>query len=481
MATKRQTKVKTKKIKKLLIANRGEIALRVIRAARDLGIKTVAIYSRADEGSLPVRMADERVFIGQSRAKESYLNLENVIAAAIQTGADAVHPGYGFFAENAEFAAAVVKEKMLFVGPTPEVISLMGDKEQARHIAKKVKVPIVPGTDGNITIKEAKQFAKEVGFPVIIKAVAGGSGRGMRIVEKASELEEKLTQAQAEALASFNNASVFIEKFLKTPRHIEVQVAADNYGNTVSVGDRECSVQRRHQKLIEEAPAPRLHKSVREKLHKAAVQLTKKVKYTGVGTIEFLVDGGESAKDKFYFLEMNTRIQVEHPVTEEVTGVDLVRLQLEIAEGKKLPFKQKDIVTDGHAIEFRVNAEVPSEGFMPAVGKICYIHPASGPGVREDSWVEAGTEVSLFYDSLLSKLIIKGNTREEAIIRAQRALDEYVLEGVETNLGFHRFLVREPVFVNAELDVYWVSREYKGQTRPGKMVGPLLLTVPKEQ
>ncbi len=465
----------SKKITRVLVANRGEIAVRIIRCARDCGIESVAVYSDADEGALHARLADRRIALGGSGAKDSYLNLEKLIAAAIQSGADAVHPGYGFFAENAEFAAAVRKAGMAFIGPSPEVIALMGDKHRAREQAKSSGVPVVPGTDAGPDAAAIIKFAKGAGYPVMIKAVAGGSGRGMRLVEKDEDVARLLEEARAEAEAGFKNPEVIVEKFITRPRHIEIQVFGDAQGKVVHFGERECSLQRRRQKIVEEAPAPRFHPALRKRMCEAAVKLAKDVKYTGAGTMEFLVEGGEDADSPFYFLEMNTRIQVEHPVTEAVTGVDLVKLQFQVAQGEPLGLAQKDIEFTGHALEFRVYAEDTAKEFRPATGKLRYFAPPSGPGVRVDSWVESGSRISAFYDSLLAKLIVSGATRDEALKRARRALSEFVVEGFENTLGFHRWLLEQEVFSAGGLDITWIEREYRGQKRSAHSVGPLRL------
>ncbi len=462
-------------LKRVLIANRSEIAVRVIRAARDMGIESVAVYSDADEGALHVRLADKRIALGGSSAKDTYLNRDKIINAAIQSGADCVHPGYGFFAENADFATAVKAAGLTLIGPSPEAIALMGDKDQARKVAEKHSVPIVPGSTTGVDLKTFKSLAEKIGYPVMIKAVAGGSGRGIRVAEKAEELESKIAEVEREALAAFGNKEIILEKFIVKPRHIEVQVFGDTHGNVVHFCERECSLQRRHQKVVEEAPAPNLHPELRERICKAAVAMAQAVNYVGAGTVEFLVEGGTEAKSNFYFLEMNTRIQVEHPVTEMVTGVDLVKLQFLVAMGEKIGLSQKDIKATGHALEFRVNAENPAENWSPTAGKILYVSRAGGPGVREDGWIESGSRVSTFYDSLLSKVIVYGATREEALTRARRCLNEYVVEGLETTLGFHRWVLKQPPFIEGQVDVKWIEREYRGELVPASSVGPLEL------
>ncbi len=466
---------------RLLIANRGEIAVRIIRAARDLGIETVAVYSDVDRGALHVRLADHKVALLGSHARETYLDCDKLVSAAIQSGADAVHPGYGFFSENATFAQRVCEAGLCFVGPTPETIALMAAKDEARRRVASFGVPLVPGSDAIVDEKEALRIAAKIGYPVLVKAAAGGGGRGMRVVEGAEQLVQRLEEARREAEAAFGNDAVFIEKFIAEPRHIEVQVFGDRFGNLLHLWERECSVQRRHQKLVEESPAPNLHPELRTKILTAALLAAQSVNYLGAGTVEFLVDGGGKTRNSpFYFLEMNTRIQVEHPVTEMVTGTDLVKLQLQVARNEPLPFGQEDVEIQGHAIEYRVYAEDPQAAFAPTAGKIRYLSRSFGPGVREDSWVEAGTKVSTWYDSLLSKLIVYGTTREDALARSKRALDEYLIEGVPTTLEFHRWLLREPDFIRGMVDVRWIDRHYSGETRGPSVVGPLSLGEPIE-
>lgn len=470
-----------KPIRKLLIANRGEIAVRIIRAARALGIKTVAVLSDADMGVLHARLADEKILLGGVRAADTYLNAEKLIQAAVSSGADAIHPGYGFLSENSNFAKMVESAGLNFVGPAAAVMALMGDKGQARAKAKELGVALIPGSAPGMPVKDLKKFAAQIGYPVIFKASAGGSGRGMRVVRSENELEEKHNEASSEALAAFGNGEVFLEKFLENPRHIEVQVFGDSHGNYLHFFERECSVQRRHQKLIEEAPACRLHPDVRARLHKDALTLARAVKYENSGTVEFLVEGGEQANSPHYFLEMNTRIQVEHPVTEIVTGVDLLQLQLKVAGGEPIGFSQSDLSARGHAIEFRIYAESPEKNFAPTSGEIRYISRPGGPGIREDSWVEAGTKISPYYDALLSKIIVSANSREEAINRARAVLDEYVLEGIENTLGFHRWILTQPIFCKGLVDVYWINREYHGETSSRRRgVGPVSLPPPYE-
>ncbi len=459
----------------MLVANRGEIAVRIIRAARELGIESVAVYSEADQGSLALRLADHAIALGASSARESYLNQEKIIEAAIQSGADCLHPGYGFFAENAEFASAVLREGITFIGPSPEVIELMAGKDKAREVAQRSGAPVVPGGAVKPDAASFKKQAKEIGYPVMLKAVAGGSGRGMRLVRSEAELESACIEAKKESLASFGNDEMLIEKFIEHPRHIEVQVFADSHGNVVHLAERDCSIQRRHQKLVEEAPAPHLHAKVREGLQQTAVDLCKEVGYQGAGTIEFLVENGHEATGSFYFLEMNTRIQVEHPVTEEVFGVDLVKEQFKVASGEKLSFAQKDLIVSGHSMEFRVYGEDASAQFKPATGTVVYVSRPGGRGVREDSWVEAGSKLSAYYDSLLSKIIVTAPSRQEVIARAKQVLGEYVLEGLPTTLGFHRWLLEQKEFEEITYDVTWLERNYQGQELHGHGLGPLQL------
>lgn len=438
--------------KKVLIANRGEIALRIIRVCKQWGIKTVAVYSQADRDSLHVKFADEAVCIGPPPGKESYLKIPRIIAAAEITGADAIHPGYGFLAENASFAEICKTSGVKFIGPSPDMITAMGDKAFAKETMKKAGVPVVPGSDGVVNdVEEAKRVAKEMGFPVIIKAVAGGGGRGMRIVREESDLENAFKTAQHEAEQGFSNASVYIEKFVEQPRHIEVQVFGDQHGNVIHFGERDCSVQRRHQKLIEESPSPFVDETLRTKMGEAAVKGCKAVNYEGAGTIEFLVD-----KDKnFYFMEMNTRIQVEHPVTEEVTGHDLIKLQLRVAAGEKLP--RKKIRHEGHAIECRINAEDPANNFLPSPGRVTDFHMPGGFGVRVDTHCYAGYVVPPFYDSLIAKLIVYAQTREGAIQKMAGALDEFTVEGIKTTIPFHRQVMRNEKFESGKFDTSFLD------------------------
>lgn len=442
--------------KKVLIANRGEIALRVIRACRELGVETVAVYSEADRESLHVRFADDDVCIGPAPSRLSYLRIPQIIAAAEITGADAIHPGYGFLAENAEFAEKCAASNITFIGPTGEQIRQMGDKATARRLAAEAGVPTVPGSKGTIEDPdEALTVADEIGFPVIIKATAGGGGKGMRIARDAEDFQQLFGLAQNEALAAFGNGSVYVEKYLEQPRHVEIQVLGDTHGTVVHLGERDCSVQRRHQKLIEESPSPALTVAGRTAMGDAAVRLAKNIGYVGAGTIEFLLD----RDSKFYFMEMNTRIQVEHPVTEMVTSFDLVKEQIRIAAGEMCSFKGNGQRLRGHAIECRVNAEDPYRNFQPSPGTITAYHPPGGPGVRVDTHVYAGYTVPPFYDSLLAKVIVHGNDREEALLRMGQALDSFILEGVTTTIPFLARVIRHPAFARGDVDTRFLERE----------------------
>ncbi len=441
-------------LKKVLVANRGEIALRVIRACRELGVPSVAVYSGADEEALHVRLADEAVHIGPPKAQKSYLNIEAILEAAKETGADAVHPGYGFLAENAGFAAACSGAGLAFVGPSAEAIEKMGDKSAARRIAREAGVPIVPGTEGNASPAEALERAEEIGFPVMVKAAAGGGGRGIRVVESAGELEEAVRAASREAAAAFGEGSVYLEKFLVDPRHVEVQVMGDGEGNVVHFYERECSMQRRRQKILEEAPSPGISPATREAITAAAVRLAEEASYANAGTAEFLVDQDES----FYFIEMNTRIQVEHPITEEITGVDLVKEQLKVAAGEGLSLKQDEIPLSGHAIEFRINAEDPENNFFPSPGEVTGVEVPGGPGVRVDTAVFAGYQIPPFYDSMVSKLVVRGADRHEALARGGRALEEYRLEGIKTTIPLHLRLLREEAFLSGRYGTGYLEK-----------------------
>jgi acetyl-CoA carboxylase, biotin carboxylase subunit len=442
----------TSLFKKILIANRGEIALRVIRAARELGIKTVAVYSEADRDSLHVKFADEAVCIGPPPSKESYLNIPRLIAAAEVTDADAIHPGYGFLAENANFADICASSGIVFIGPEPDAITSMGDKAFAKETMKKAGVPVVPGSEGVISdLNNAKKVALEIGFPVIIKATAGGGGRGMRIVRAMSELENAYLTASHEAETAFSNASVYIEKYIEEPRHVEIQIMADKYGMVTHFGERDCSIQRRHQKLVEESPSPALTPEIREAMGAAAIKGAKSVKYLGAGTVEFLLD-----KDKrFYFMEMNTRIQVEHPVSEEVMGVDLLKMQIKMAAGERL--KKAQVKPQWHVIECRINAEDPAAGFRPSPGKITSLHLPGGFGIRIDTHIYSGYVIPPYYDSLIAKLIVKGKTREEAITKMYHALDEFVIEGIKTTIPFHKKLMLNEKFKSGNFDTGFIE------------------------
>jgi acetyl-CoA carboxylase, biotin carboxylase subunit len=441
-------------IKKILIANRGEIAVRVIRACKELEIATVAVHSTADNESMHVRLADESICIGSQKAQDSYLNIPSLISAIEITGADAVHPGYGFLSENYKFAEILEQHKIKFIGPSSELIRKMGDKIEAKKIAKSLGLPIVSGSETGIKdISEAIKISKEIGFPVLIKAAGGGGGKGMRIVHSEDKLEENIKIAQTEAKKFFNNDEVFIEKFFENPRHIEVQILSDGKDNTVHLGERDCSVQRRYQKIIEESPCPVINDEQRKYLLDVSVNAISKLGYEGAGTLEFIYDKG-----KFYFLEMNTRLQVEHPVTEEVTGIDLVKRQIEIASTGKLNLQQKDIIFFGHAIECRINAEDPSKDFLPSAGTIKTYNQPSGPGTRVDSCVFQGCKIPPYYDSLVAKLICHGRDRSSAISRLKRSLDEFVIEGVSTTIDLHKKILRNEDFINSKYDVNWLSK-----------------------
>ena len=440
---------------KVLIANRGEIALRITRACHELGIRTVAVYSEADRESLHVRFADEDVCIGPPQASESYLNVPRIISAAEVTGAEAIHPGYGFLAENAEFSEICQRSDIVFIGPTPDQIRSMGDKATARRTMMAAGVPVVPGTEGLVkTEEEAQSAAEEIGFPVMIKASAGGGGKGMRIAPDAESFLQLLQAAQNEARAAFGNAGVYLEKCIVRPRHVEFQVFGDVQGRVVHLGERDCSIQRRHQKLIEEAPSPALTPELRAEMGETAVKAAAAIGYVGAGTVEFLLD----QDGHYYFIEMNTRIQVEHPVTEVTTGFDLVKEQIRVAAGEPLSFPDIHLAHRGHAIEFRINAEAPDRNFAPSPGQIATFHPPGGPGVRLDTHVYTGYYVPPFYDSLLAKLIVSGNTREEAIVRARNALDSFVIEGVDTTISYLSEITRDEGFLSGDLDTGFVER-----------------------
>jgi len=440
--------------KKILIANRGEIALRIIRACKEMGIKTVAVHSTADANSLHVRFADESVCIGPPKSADSYLNVPSIISAAEITDAEAIHPGYGFLAENASFAEICNSTGMRFIGPSPESIKQMGDKARARATAIKAGVPVLPGSDGVVTEENsAIEIARELGFPVIVKAAAGGGGKGMRVVMDESEFANAFVMAQTEALAAFSNADVYIEKYITTPRHIEIQLMADEKGNTVYLGERECSIQRRHQKLIEEAPSVTVDAVLRKQMGEMAVAIAKTVKYRNAGTIEFLMDEDR----KFYFMEMNTRIQVEHPVTEMVTGIDLVKEQIRVAAGMPLSFTQDQVRIQGHSIECRINAEDP-EKFTPSPGTITAFNPPGGPGVRVETAAYTQYVIPPYYDSMIAKLVVHAETRMDAISRMQRALNEFIIEGVKTTIPMHQKILSDPDFQSGDISTKFMER-----------------------
>ena len=438
---------------KVLIANRGEIALRIHRACREMGIHTVAVHSTADADAMHVRLADESVCIGPPPAKDSYLNIPAILTAATITGADAIHPGIGFMSENANFAEMVEEHGFTFIGPTPEHIRIMGDKVTAKQTVKGLGLPTVPGSEGAVTsVEDALKNAEAIGYPVLIKAAAGGGGKGMKVAENKEGLEEAYQLARGEARAAFGNDEVYMEKYLKQPRHIEVQLLGDTHGNAVHFGERDCSIQRRHQKVIEEAPSPGLNNTEREKIGALAAKVIQKLGYRGVGTIEFLYEHGQ-----FYFIEMNTRLQIEHTITEMITGIDLVREQIRVAAGLPLSLKQKDIVFNGHAIECRINAENP-ETFLPSPGKISGYHPPGGLDVRVDSALYDGYRVPSNYDSMIAKLIVHGANRNECLLRLRRALEEFVIGGIDTTLPLHRRLISQPDFINGDYDIHWLEK-----------------------
>ena len=446
--------------KKVLIANRGEIAVRIIRACRELGIHTVTVYSTADKHALHAKIADEAVCIGPAATKDSYLNAAAIIEACKMTGAEAVHPGFGFLSENADFAELCLKNNIVFIGPRPESIRMLGDKAAAKETMKAAGVPVIPGSDGAVTDMEAaRKLCNEIGCPLMVKASAGGGGRGIRLVERPEDLEAAITAAKQEALNFFGNDEVYMEKFIVNPKHIEVQILADSYGNTVYLGERDCSMQRRNQKVLEETPSPIMTPELRAKMGKAAVAAAKACGYTNAGTIEFLVD----ADRNFYFMEMNTRIQVEHPITEAVTGIDLVKQQILIADGEKLPFAQEDITIRGHAIECRINAENPALNFRPSPGQITALHIPGGPGIRVDSSAYQGYTIPPYYDSMIAKLIVHAPTREEAIAKMKWALAEFIVDGVDTNIDFQLSLIRDSLFEKGTYDIGYLGRKLSGK------------------
>ena len=446
---------------RVLIANRGEIACRIIRACRELGIESVAVYSQADKDALHVQLADHVVCIGPAASKDSYLKVENILSAAVTTGAQAIHPGFGFLSENAKFAKMCAECNITFIGPSSEVISQMGDKAEARKQMIAANVPVIPGSDDVVeTVEEGIELAKRIGFPLLIKAVAGGGGKGIRRVETVEEFEHQFVTARQEALQAFGNADVYRERIIYPAKHIEFQILADQHGNVVHLGERDCSLQRKNQKIIEEAPSPSLSPELRREMGEAAVRAAKAVGYQNAGTIEFLVD----EEKHFYFMEMNTRIQVEHPITEMITNVDLVQQQIKIAAGEELPFTQEDITFEGHAIECRLNAENPFEGFRPSPGKVTFLHqPVGGMGVRIESALYTGYQIPPFYDSMLTKLIAHGKTREEAILRMKRMLFELVVEGVDTNQEFVEDLLDSPAFRRGDYTTAYVETEFLKQ------------------
>ena len=445
-------------MKKILVANRGEIALRVMRSAREMGIKTVAVYSEADRNALHVRYADESVCIGPAPSNQSYLVIDNILEACRITGAEAIHPGYGFLSENAEFARQVKKAGLSLIGPSAEAMEIMGNKLSAKAAALKYNIPMVPGTEEAITdISEAKKRAVEVGFPILIKAAAGGGGKGMRIVNTINDFTEQMDLAVSEATSAFGDGSVFIERYVSSPRHIEIQVLGDNHGHIVHLFERDCSVQRRHQKVIEEAPSAILTPEIRQKMGQCAVDVARSCNYTGAGTVEFIMDENLD----FYFLEMNTRLQVEHPVTEMITGIDLVKEQIRIARGESLRFKQEDLHINGHAVEVRVYAEDPKNNFLPDIGTLQTYQTPKGPGVRVDDGFEQGMEIPIYYDPMIAKLITFGKDRTEAIERMIRAIDEYQITGIQTTLGFGKFVMQHPAFISGDFNTHFVEKHFK--------------------
>ncbi|OJF92496.1 acetyl-CoA carboxylase biotin carboxylase subunit [Alkalibacterium sp. 20] len=441
---------------KILIANRGEIAVRIIRACQELNIKTVAVYSTADKDALHMQLADEAVCIGPSKANESYLNIQNILSAAVLTGAEAIHPGFGFLSENSTFAAMCEEVNVSFIGPNKDIIDQMGNKSNARTMMKKANVPVVPGSDHSITaFSEVEAMVDEIGMPVIIKAVAGGGGKGMRMVFNAEELEAKFLQAQSESKAAFGDDRMYVERIITPAKHIEVQILADHYGNVIHLGERDCSLQRNHQKILEEAPSPTLSEKTRKRICESAVEAAKMVGYENAGTIEFLVD----ADERFYFMEMNTRIQVEHPITEMITSIDIVKEQIKIAFGERLSITQDDVILTGHAIECRINAENPLFNFAPSPGNIDFLNvPSGGLGLRVDTAMFAGATIPPYYDAMVAKVITHGNSREEAISKMDRALNEMVIEGIQTNLDFHIDLLRDANFKTGEYTIDTLSQ-----------------------
>ncbi|MBB5623423.1 acetyl-CoA carboxylase biotin carboxylase subunit [Pedobacter cryoconitis] len=449
-------------MKKILIANRGEIALRIMRSAKEMGILTVAVFSEADREALHVRYADEAIFIGPAPASQSYLAGQKIIDACLLTGAEAIHPGYGFLSENAEFAGMVKEAGLILIGPSPEAMAIMGNKLSAKAAALKYQIPMVPGTEEAITdIEEAKRRAQEVGFPILIKAAAGGGGKGMRIVEELAAFEEQMQLAVSEAKSAFGDGAVFIERYVSSPRHIEIQVLGDNYGNIVHLFERECSIQRRHQKVIEEAPSSVLSPEIRAEMGKCAVDVARSVNYTGAGTVEFILDENLD----FFFLEMNTRLQVEHPVTELITGLDLVKEQIKIARGEKLSYSQEDLKINGHAIELRVYAEDPQHNFLPDIGVLKTYRTPKGNGVRVDDGFEQGMEIPVYYDPMIAKLITFGADRKEAIARMRRAISEYDITGIQTTLNFGKFVMEHEAFTSGNFDTHFVGKYFNPENK----------------
>ena len=442
-------------LNKVLIANRGEIAVRIIRACKEMNIRTVAVYSEADKNSLHTKLADEAVCIGPAPSAKSYLNIKNILEAASLTGSDSIHPGFGFLSENAQFAKMCEESNIKFIGPSYKIIDLMGNKSNAKDLMKSAGVPVVPGSDGSLkNFEEAKKIAQEIGFPIMLKASAGGGGKGIRLVEKLEDLEDSYNIVKQEAKVSFNDDEIYMEKFIINPRHVEIQVLADEFGNVIHLGERDCSVQRRNQKVLEESPSTVLDEKLREKMGNAAIKAVKASKYSNAGTIEFLVD-----KDKnFYFMEMNTRIQVEHPVTEWVTGVDIVKEQLRIASGEKLRFKQGDINFNGHSIECRINAENPDKNFMPCPGEIKDLNLPGGNGVRIDTAVYSGYKIPPTYDSMIAKLIVHAENRKEAISKMKRALEECIIDGIDTNIDFLYRILENEDFISGNFDTSFISK-----------------------
>ncbi|WP_231490192.1 acetyl-CoA carboxylase biotin carboxylase subunit [Pedobacter sp. Leaf170] len=467
-----------RQISKLLVANRGEIALRIMRSAREMGIKTVAVFSEVDRNALHVRYADEAICIGPAPSNQSYLLGENIINACKKTGAEAIHPGYGFLSENAGFAQMVADAGLILVGPSPQAMETMGNKLSAKAAALKYNIPMVPGTEEAIkNVNEAKERAVEVGFPILIKAAAGGGGKGMRIVEKVEDFEEQMKLAVSEATSAFGDGSVFIERYVTSPRHIEIQVLGDNYGNIVHLFERECSVQRRHQKVVEEAPSSVLTPEIRALMGKCAVDVARSVNYTGAGTVEFILDENLD----FFFLEMNTRLQVEHPVTELITGIDLVKEQIKVARGEALSFAQEDLKINGHAVELRVYAEDPNNNFLPDIGTLETYKIPKGNGVRVDDGFEQGMEIPIYYDPMIAKLITFGKDREEAINRMVRAIEEYEITGIETTLGFGKFVMQHEAFKSGKFDTHFVGKYFnadslKSQDETEALIAALIAT-----